>query len=179
MSCPPTSFRFCPCCGHPLHKELRRDQERLVCSDCGRIVYLNPAVGVAVVIFRDDRILLGRRSGGPYAGQWCIPCGYVEWGEDVRQAAVREFQEETGLQVEIGEVVAVHSNFHDPHRLTVGIWFAGRVLDGQLQAGDDLDQVAFFPLPNLPADLAFPTDRLVLAELSQSTFSENQGPPDG
>lgn len=178
MSCPPTSFRFCPCCGQPLNQELRHGHPRLVCGDCGRIVYVNPAVGVAVIVFQGDQILLGRRIGGPYAGKWCIPCGYVEWGEEVRQAAAREFEEETGLQVDVGKVVAVHSNFHDPDRLTVGIWFAGRVKGGQLQAGDDLDRVSFFALQSLPEDLAFPTDRLVLSELFLSKFPENQGPPD-
>ena len=89
----------------------------------------------------------------------------MEWGEAVRAAAAREFREETGLLVELGEVLAVHANFHDPERLTVGIWFAGRVVGGALQAGDDLSEVAFFPLPAPPEPLAFPTDALVLAEL--------------
>lgn len=118
-----------------------------------------------MVVRRGEEVLLGRRAGGPYAGHWCLPCGYVEWGEEVRAAAVREFREETGLLVELGPVLAVHSNFHDPERLTVGLWFAGRVVGGALAPADDLDQVEFFPLSRPPRLLAFPTDRLVLAEL--------------
>ena len=61
-------------------------------------------------------------------------------------------------------MLAVHSNFHDPERLTVGIWFAGEVVGGELAPGDDLDQVDFFPWTGPPEPLAFPTDRRVLAE---------------
>jgi len=150
-----------------LAKEVKGGQPRLVCKDCRQILYVNPAVGVAVVVRRGEEILWGRRKGGLYAGHWCIPCGYVEWGEEVRAAAVREFQEETGLVVELGPILSVHSNFHDRERLTVGLWFAGRVVGGTLRPADDLDRVDFFPLLSPPAPLAFPTDEVVLAELRE------------
>lgn len=165
MTCSPADFRFCPSCGQPLAETRHAGRIRPRCPGCQRIFYHNPAVGVAVVVIQEDQILLGRRASGRYAGTWCIPCGYVEWGEEIRQAAAREFAEETGLIVQVGEVVAVHSNFHDRRRLTVGLWFAGTVVGGELRADDDLDRVAFFSFTALPPDLAFPTDRLVLAEL--------------
>jgi ADP-ribose pyrophosphatase YjhB (NUDIX family) len=105
-------------------------------------------------------ILLGeRRDGG-----WCIPCGHVEWDEDVESAAKREFFEETGLEVNLDEVFAVQSNFHNPKQHTVGIWYSGELMGGNLVPGGDLYQVQFFPLDNLPV-IKFPTDQVVINKL--------------
>ena len=114
---------------------------------------------------RSEHLAANRRAKAANKGMWYIPYGYVEWGEDVRDAARREFLEETGLEVELGPVLTVHSNFHAPESLTVGIWFAGTAVGGRLQAADDLDRVKLFRLDALPDNLAFPTDRLTLDEL--------------
>ena len=157
-------FTFCPQCAARLERKPVGDRERGTCLSCGFVQYRNPAVGVAVIVRDGGRVLLGRRAGS-YRGQWCIPCGYVEWDEDVRTAAAREVTEETGLQVEVGDVFAVHSNFHDANQHTVGIWFRGRVLGGRLEPADDVDHVGFYPLDDLPGPLAFPTDQLVVDQL--------------
>jgi ADP-ribose pyrophosphatase YjhB (NUDIX family) len=119
-----------------------------------------------VVFDAAGRILLVRRApGATRAGRWSIPAGFVDYGEEVRDAAQRELEEETGLIAEIGDVVWVASNFHDPSKLTVGIWFAAAVTGGILQAGDDADDARYFTLDDLPA-LAFQTDEAFLRSVA-------------
>jgi ADP-ribose pyrophosphatase YjhB (NUDIX family) len=133
------------------------------------VFFANPGVGAAAVV-RDarGRVLLVERAAGQFgAGRWCFPCGFVEWGEDVREAARREAREETGLDVVIGEPLAVASNFHEPAKPTVGVWFAATLVDPAAEpvAGDDAAAVGWFE-PAAPPPLAFPTDAALLARLT-------------
>jgi ADP-ribose pyrophosphatase YjhB (NUDIX family) len=131
-------------------------------------------VGVAVIVLKDNELLLVKRNSS-YRGMWCIPCGHVEYDEDVRGAAMRELKEETGLDVKIGPVFTVHSNFHDLDNQTVGIWFMAASFSGNITAGSDAGDVKFFSLDNLPQKMAFPTDILVCEKLKQQLFQKYKG----
>ena len=159
-------FSYCPKCGDKLHLGHDQDFPRLTCISCAFILYENPAVGVAAIVMNEHQhILLGRRRGGKYSDLWCIPCGYLEYHEDVYQGVKREFKEETNLDIELQRIFTVQSNFHDPDCHSVGIWFLAHIYGGEMQAGDDLKEVAYFALDDIPP-LAFPTDQVVIDMLT-------------
>ncbi len=144
---------------------------RPTCPRCGYIAFRSPSVGVAVLV-RDasGRVLMVKRAeGATRPGLWSIPAGYMDYGEEVREAAARELEEETGLEADVGEVVFVASNFHDPAKLTVGIWFEGNVVGGNLEAGDDAAEVGWFSLDELPP-LAFETDEALFEQLRSGVW---------
>jgi 8-oxo-dGTP diphosphatase len=161
-------YRYCPVCGNPVETLLEEENKRWYCSACGKKLYRNPTVGVAAILFEDGKILLVKRAKGvSYEGHWCIPCGHVEWGEDIRDAGRREFFEETGIHAQMGPVFEVHSNFHDPKRLTVGIWFWASRTGGEAVPGSDAAEVRFYPVDRIPDKMAFPTDLYVIEKIKR------------
>jgi 8-oxo-dGTP diphosphatase len=151
------AFRFCPRCGGPLAERILRagDRARLVCDRCGYVFYLDPKVAVGTIIRTGDHeIVLCRRAIEPGYGRWTIPGGYVDRGEKLEDAAVREALEECGLDVELGRFVGIHSRRGDA--LVVVFWEA-RPVGGALKVADDESlEVRTFTAETIPWDnLAF------------------------
>jgi 8-oxo-dGTP diphosphatase len=124
-----------------------------------------PKLMVDVVIPSEAGIVLVRRGSEPYEGQWALPGGFVEVGETVRQAAVREAKEETGLTVGVSRLVGVYSEpDRDPRGHNVSVAFLASVLSGRMQAASDAAEVDVLD----PADveLAFDHDRIIADALS-------------
>jgi ADP-ribose pyrophosphatase YjhB (NUDIX family) len=151
----------CLQCGTALVARFQEDRERPTCPACGYIFYLDPKVAVAVVLGDERGVLLGKRKIDPGSGRWSFPAGYVNRGEVLEEAAVREVQEELSVQVELLGLVGVYSTRGDPVVLVV---YAGSILDGEPTAdGHEVSEVRRFALDGLP-ELAFPHDRQVLAD---------------
>jgi ADP-ribose pyrophosphatase YjhB (NUDIX family) len=154
-------FRFCPRCGAGLTRVQRFDRLRPVCPACGWIFFHDPKVAVAVVVLLDGQLLLARRVNEPGRGYWSLPGGYMDAGEDPRQAASRECREETGLMVRVTRLLDLLARPADSQGAHLILYFEGEMEGGALQAGDDADMVGFFPLADLPP-LAFETPQRIL-----------------
>ena len=95
---------YCFQCGTQLELRIRDNREREICPACDWVYYAQLKVGAAVLIEQDGKLLLLKRNHEPWKGTWMVPAGYVEADEDPKDAAVREVLEETGLEVEIGDL---------------------------------------------------------------------------
>jgi ADP-ribose pyrophosphatase YjhB (NUDIX family) len=101
------SARYCQACGDPLRRKilLGESNERLVCEGCGFLVSVGPSVLVLTLIFSQEHILLIKRGTMPYKGKWAPPGGFVETGESLEAAAVREVAEEVGLSLSCEQMI--------------------------------------------------------------------------
>ena len=101
-----------------------------------------------IIIYKGENILLIKRKNPPYG--WALPGGFVDEGETVEQAAVREAKEETDLDVELQELLYVYSDpKRDPRQHTLSVVFTAQS-DGQPQAADDATDLGYFSLEALP-----------------------------
>ena len=134
------------------------DRQRPTCPACGFVFYFNPVVGAGALVETDGRVVLVRRGVEPKAGYWCLPAGYVEADELVEEAVVREMGEETGLEIEVDDMLGVYSFGQEP-QTGVLLLYSAHVTGGQLRAGDDAREVQTFAPDELPPDeeIAFGT----------------------
>ncbi len=158
----PNWVAYCPRCAGELVTQVVMDKPRRVCPACHYIHFTDPKVGVGVLVSDDARILLVRRGVSPEKGKWSLPAGFLDQGEDPRETAAREVLEETGLIVTVDRLLDVYHNPPAQGGASIFILYEGTPTGGELTAGDDADDAAFFAPDELP-ELAFPSTRHALA----------------
>lgn len=157
-------YRYCPRCGGGLDKRIVKPSEpkRLVCQACSFIFYQDPKVVAGTVIMLDGGIVLLKRGVEPALGKWVFPGGYVDRGESVQAAAVRETKEESQLDVKLGPLLNVYSYPRSPNVIVV---YTAEVIGGNLTAADESLEARVFTPKEVPwHDLAFDSTRDALNE---------------
>jgi ADP-ribose pyrophosphatase YjhB (NUDIX family) len=150
-------IKFCPRCGAGLEErfvEIER-QLRKVCTGCGFIFYLNPKVVAAAVPCESGKIWLLRRNIEPGIGRWTFPGGYVDLGERVQDAAIRETREEIQLDIRLDGLLNVYS-YNDVG--IVLVVYRATVMGGSAGVTAECREVRSFALKEIPwENLAFPS----------------------
>lgn len=150
-------MKFCANCSAPVALKIPPGDTlpRYVCDACGTIHYQNPRMVIGCIPEWEDRILLCRRAIEPRYGLWTMPAGFMENGETVAQAALRETLEEANARVELGELYTLLSV---PHVNQVHIFYRGRLLDLEFAPGAESLEVDLFAEERIPWErLAFRT----------------------
>jgi ADP-ribose pyrophosphatase YjhB (NUDIX family) len=153
-------------CGSALEPRVLKATEpkRLVCVSptCGFVFYLDPKIAVGTIIAADSGIVLVRRAIEPGYGKWVFPGGFVDRGEEIQLAAIREAREESGLDVRIDRLVNIYSY---AGRAPIVVVYAATRLGGDLAVDDESLEAKLFERSEIPWDqLAFQSTREALRD---------------
>jgi len=161
---PSPNFLYCPKCGGALTRRQFKAHEphRRVCGSCTFIFYDDPKVAACTIPILDGKLVLLKRGIEPSYGKWVFPGGFLDRGEQVEAAAIRETWEEVNLKVRVSRLLNVYSY---PGYPVVVIVYLAEVEGGELRAMDETLEVRTFTLDEIPwEELAFMSTRDALQE---------------
>ena len=152
-------FEFCSSCGNTLKINKNNSSISFICNGCKKEFFLDPKIAVATVLENHNKILFVKRAIEPGLGLWSLPGGYVNQGERVENAAVREVFEEIGAHIRIESLLGVFSETNNP---VMVIGYLGKFITKTIWAKSEISATKFFEPFQLPP-LAFQRDRIILA----------------
>ena len=153
---------YCSHCGARVSKKIPSGDNRLrdVCEGCGRVHYQNPLIVAGCLPVSGDQVLLCKRAIEPRKGYWTLPGGFMELGETLEQAALRETMEEAGAAVQIE---SLYTLFNILHVGQVSLFFLSHLDQPEFAPGEESEEVALFAEDEIPWDqLAFNTIKRTL-----------------
>lgn len=113
-----------------------------------------------LIVFPDKSFVLVKRSNPPFKGYWALPGGFVEYGETVEQAAIREAEEETGVRIKLLGLVGVYSDPNrDPRGHVVSIAFLAKPLELDFEPSTEVEEIGFFI--DVPDNIAFDHAKII------------------
>jgi ADP-ribose pyrophosphatase YjhB (NUDIX family) len=166
-----SAFKYCPRCGSPLAIDGAHPDAPQKCFCCGTTHYHASKPCAGALIVEGDRVLLAERGVDPFRGDWDVPGGFLEAGEDPVEGARREVREETGLEVELTGPFAVLVDrypFGAEVEYTLNFYYVARIVAGEPRPADDVASLHWFPIAQPPERIAFAHCRELLDRLKQS-----------
>ncbi len=144
-------YRYCPRCGTPLELGFIEGKDRRFCPNCNFIDYKNPLPVAVAIAVRDKRFLLIKRGIPPRKGAWGSPSGFIESGETAEEACLRELKEETGISGQVVKLVGVvRIEDKEIYGDMLAVMYLVKADDGEIAAGDEVEDARFFDIDELP-----------------------------
>ena len=148
-------FKYCYQCSKSLSLKNIDNNYIPYCEKCEKLFYSDPKLVVVVLVEHNNKLVLIKRSFEPAMGRWCFPSGYVNKGEKVEKAAIREVKEETGLDIIIKEFIGLYSSDDNPVIIAA---FSAKSIGGKLYSGFETDAVDLIEIDSL-SDFPFEFDK--------------------
>ena len=152
--------KYCHWCGTILTVKKLNETDKHYCNTCDRFIFEDPKLAVVVLVSNGSKLLLVKRAIEPALGKWSFPSGYVDLGEAVETAAVREVKEETGVDIKINFLVGAYSSSSRP---LVLLAYGAEVSDGITKLNHEVLDLGYFSPECLP-DMPFPHDDEILRD---------------
>ena len=160
-------WKHCPRCSAPVE----RGDHAATCRECGFVAYASSEpTACALVLDNEGGVLLARRAHDPHQGKWDVPGGFLEEGEPPLDGLRRELLEETGLEIEPLDFVGVWVDRYgvaEDATATLNLYWTARIVSGEPVAADDVSELRWFSLDDLPPDeeLAFANVAMALRSI--------------
>ena len=166
--------KFCAYCGNQIAREIKDGKLRDFCKHCNAIFYENPLPVACCIVANDNReILFVQRKKDPYKNMWCLPIGFAETGEEIKDAALRELKEETGFDGSIIRLIDVDTIDNYFYGSLGIVTYEAKIIGGDIHPGDDAVDARFFSIGAHP-DLAWSSNEKALkiySELYRDTWA--------
>jgi 8-oxo-dGTP diphosphatase len=166
-------YKFCPFCKGNLTQE---DPFRQKCMECDFIMYHNssPCAG-AVPVDKNNRVLLAKRGIEPFKHGWNIIGGFLNYGENPMDGLKREVKEETGVDCEVTGLICMYADTYGKNGpALINMCFTVQLLSDNIQPLDDVAELKWFELNNLPNNIPFESDLKALNELKKLLNNRNR-----
>ena len=159
------NWKYCPRCGG----KLKRDSKDAVrCQKCRAKYYSASAPGVAAIILdKENRVLLTKRAIDPGRGKWGIPGGFLNPGEHPVEGLKREIKEELEAEIEVEKFYdfEISESLYEPGKCVLSIYFFARLIS-ESRPGDETNKIQYFAKDDIPwAEIAGPDDKKILEKL--------------
>jgi 8-oxo-dGTP diphosphatase len=164
-------YNYCPLCAAPVEIVPCEGRDRPVCKQCSHVIYVNPYPAACLVVLQEKRVLLALRSIEPQRGEWCLPGGFLEWGEAPEEGAARELIEETGIVAGELSLIGAYNSITGERRHVLLLAYMVNDWSGEPVAGDDAAEIRWVDLDSVPP-LAFKVHDQVIADVQKMRLAD-------